>query len=140
MRSMNLLQLLGGVAIAGVVAAGSTAAFTAGAGLKVSAASQWLGGTATHTVNGADITTVAYHYTSGSTFDYVDLTFADANGSGKAVTATAAGGAYSGGAALACQAITAGGLSRCEVQANTTYVGAPSGTYTGLQTLTITVA
>jgi hypothetical protein len=138
MRSMNLLQLIGGVAAAGVVAAGTTA-FTGGAGLNVTAAAQYLGGTATHTVTGATIDTVTYHYTSGSTFDYVSLHFADANAAGKAITATATGGAYStGGLQLACE--VAATTSKCEVATSGTYVGTPAGTYAGLATLTITVA
>lgn len=140
MRGMNMLQMLGGVAAAGVVAAGTTA-FTGGAGLTVSAAAQYLGGTATHTVTGATIDTVTYNYTSGPAFDKVTLHFADTNAEGKAVTATAAGGSYTTGTQLACQAVgaTTARTSICNVQTSGTY-GTIAGTYSGLTTLTITVA
>ena len=140
MRSMSILQMAGGVAVAGVVAAGTTA-FT-GAGLTVSAAAGYVGGTATHTVNGATIDTVTYHYTTAPAFDYVTLHFANTNSATKAVTASASGGSYSGGTQLACQAVdaTVAQTSICEVQTSGTYSGTPSGTYSGLSSLSITVA
>ncbi|GIE33441.1 hypothetical protein Ait01nite_064860 [Actinoplanes italicus] len=50
----NMIQLLGGVAVAGVVAAGSTA-FTAGSGLTATPATAVVGGTASVAVSGANI-------------------------------------------------------------------------------------
>jgi hypothetical protein len=86
MRSM--LQLLGGVAVAGAVAAGATA-FTA-TGLTNSAGStQFVGGTISQTVTGTALSSIAYAYTdvTDTTVDYITLTFADANADTKAVTA-----------------------------------------------------
>jgi hypothetical protein len=110
-----MLQLLGGVAVAGAVAAGATA-FTA-TGLTNSAGStQFVGGTISQTVTGTALSSIAYAYTDATdttvdfitqtvtgtalssiayaytdatdtTVDYITLTFADANADTKAVTA-----------------------------------------------------
>ena len=63
MRSMSMLQLLGGVAAAGVVAAGTTA-FTAG-GVDATSLKMVAGGTTAITVEGANVT--AATFVNGST-------------------------------------------------------------------------
>jgi hypothetical protein len=62
-----MLQLLGGVAVAGVVAAGTTAMTGSGlvwAGSSGGVATQVVGGTLTQTVAGVTITDVAYGHTA----------------------------------------------------------------------------
>jgi hypothetical protein len=75
MRSM--LQLLGGVAVAGAVAAGTTA-FTA-TGLATNAgASGFVGGTISQTVTGATLSSITYHTdtTPGDSVDSITMVFA----------------------------------------------------------------
>jgi hypothetical protein len=97
MRSMSMLQLLGGVAVAGAVAAGSTA-FTA-AGLTSNAGStSFIGGQVTQTINGATLTSVAYHFTdapANTHLDSITLVMADANSDGKTVAVVPHGGTWS---------------------------------------------
>jgi len=60
MRSMSMLQLLGGVAVAGAVAAGATAVTGSGVVFGGTAtASKFVGGTLTQTVTGASVTAKA---------------------------------------------------------------------------------
>ncbi|HEY0534661.1 MAG TPA: hypothetical protein VGD29_24000 [Actinoplanes sp.] len=82
---MSMLQLLGGVAVAGVVAAGTTAMTGSGlvwAGSSGGVASQFVGGTLTQTVAGATITDVVYGYTnaSNSQTDSIAITVTGAAG------------------------------------------------------------
>jgi hypothetical protein len=100
----NLIQLAGGVAVAGVVAAGSTA-FTAGGGIAFDGTgtgqtTQFVGGTVTQTVSGATLDLVDYTWTDTTTktiLATVVLTFADAT-SGKTPTLATTGITASGGA------------------------------------------
>jgi hypothetical protein len=103
MRSMSLLQMAGGVAVAGVVAAGSTA--LTGTGLSTSgswASTQFVGGVVSQGITGATLDTVTYGFTDGTktTINSVAIAFATAadgvnvaiaftGGSGTAFTCTA---------------------------------------------------
>jgi hypothetical protein len=98
MRSMSMLQLLGGVAAAGVVAAGATA-FTA-SGVTVDAgvtnANKFLGGGVAVTATGTVVDGITYGYADGakSQLNTVTLHFADTNaGAGKVTLASAGAGA-----------------------------------------------
>jgi len=65
MRGMSLIQMAGGVAVAGVVAAGSTALTGTGlafGGSGTGTAAQFVGGAVTQTVTGATLTSIAYDY------------------------------------------------------------------------------
>lgn len=99
MRSMSMLQLLGGVAVAGVVAAGTTAltgsgvvwGTTPGTG---AGATQFVGGTLQQTVAGATIADVQYTVdTTGTQTSRVTITVNGADG--QFLTVTPAGGGYS---------------------------------------------
>ena len=84
MRSMSMLQLLGGVAVAGAVAAGTTA-FTAG-GIDASGVTMVAGGTDTITVEGATLD--AAEFITGSTagtYDHITGMTVDLSGTGGAV-------------------------------------------------------
>ncbi|MEU8664970.1 hypothetical protein [Actinoplanes philippinensis] len=59
----NLIQLAGGVAVAGAVAAGSTA-FTAGSGVAHALGTPVVGGSASVTVSGANIATLGFVHAS----------------------------------------------------------------------------
>lgn len=87
MRSMSMLQLVGGVAAAGVVAAGTTA-FTA-AGLT-STATPFLGGVVTQSINGGTVDGVTFGFSDGARtiVNQVALHFADTNTDGATVTVT----------------------------------------------------
>lgn len=80
----NIMQLVGGVAVAGAVAAGSTAftatGFTAGGGVP---ATLFVGGTISQTVQGATLSGVVYSYsnTTNTTINGATLTFAGTTGS-----------------------------------------------------------
>jgi hypothetical protein len=109
----NMVQLLGGVAVAGVVAAGSTA-FTADGGIAfdntgTGTAAQFVGGTVTQTVTGATLDLVDYTWAdpAKTVLTSVQLTFADAT-SGKTPTIATTGITSSGGAHVwTCTAIHA---------------------------------
>lgn len=84
MRSMSMLQLLGGVAVAGAVAAGTTA-FTAG-GIDVTGATAIAGGTDSITVDGAQLD--AATFTAGntpSTYDRITAMDVTLSGNGTSV-------------------------------------------------------
>jgi hypothetical protein len=65
MRSMSLLQLVGGVTAAGVVAAGATAMTGMGLTRSGTAADKWVGGTVVQAVTGTNISGVAYTALAG---------------------------------------------------------------------------
>jgi hypothetical protein len=94
MRSLSMLQLVGGVVAAGAVAAGATA-FTATTGVKWgvgagAGASQYVGGTLTQTVSGgASIDSVVYTGINSSANNVVNDRI-----TGIAITVTGANGAY----------------------------------------------
>jgi hypothetical protein len=153
MRSM--LQLLGGVAVAGVVAAGSTA--LTGMGMTSSQTTQAIGGTVTQTVTGADLTSIVYHSVgadvTGRTIDKMTITFTGAIGKGFALVTKNGVGAtdtgYSSGATIwSCdETLSAAGgptitgplvgnVVICEPVSG----GAVAGTYVGLYSVTVTVS
>lgn len=96
MRSMGLLQMASGVAVAGVVAAGATAVTGSGVvwgGANGGVATQFVGGTLTQTVAGATITNVVYTPSadpSGTQITSIAITVAGANT--KFLTVTPTGG------------------------------------------------
>ena len=85
----TLFQLLGGVAVAGAVAAGSTA-FTAGAGLSLTGTAVGpavLGGQATQKVEGADATDIRYTLgTDKSKIEKIEIDLVDNSSSPAALT------------------------------------------------------
>lgn len=129
MRGMSLLQMAGGVAVAGVVAAGSTA-FTA-AGLTktftgLNDRDGYIGGSVSHTVTGAVVTGMLFTQAATASpgenkVTAVALTFDTATPVGATVTLTqtggTVGGAATGGAATGfyCQVVQANHSSSCTV-------------------------
>ncbi|MEV0896363.1 hypothetical protein [Actinoplanes sp. NPDC049802] len=123
----NIVQLVGGVAVAGAVAAGATA-FTAGGGVALGGANgatttKFIGGAASQTVSGATVTDIAYTWVADGTNTKLSsllLTFADAT-AGKTPTVTLNGlVASSGGATFTCAAIHATAFtSNCTPSAGT---------------------
>jgi hypothetical protein len=145
----NMVQLLGGVAVAGAVAAGSTA-FTANSGLafagsSTGTATQFVGGQVTQTVTGATISTVAYAFADGAAKTQVNgvtITFSDSAANGKTVTLTPGGGAY-GDVAVAdqfyCPAVSGTSVT-CVTALSTDNTHAQANYYTRLGSLQILVA
>ena len=134
----NMLQLVGGIAVAGAVAAGSSA-FT-GAGLEYEAAdptNTFIGGTVHHTVSGATLTNIAFTANTNVSPTQVSafiLTLTGANGA--TVTATDAGATGVGGATKwSCTAVSAG-TSTCTASDNSNVA---AGYFTGVSDLTIKV-
>jgi hypothetical protein len=142
MRSMSLLQLVGGVAAAGVVAAGTTA-FTAG-GVTATATAIG-GGTAAITVEGAELTAASFtNGTTPGTYDRISgmslhlagtnsATLSDSSKVSIAITGTGEQGGATDGAWIDCGTGT-GGVWTC---ATTT----PANDYwTGITSVSIKVA
>jgi hypothetical protein len=108
MRSMSLLQLVGGVAVAGVVAAGTTALTGTGVswgGTGTGTSAQYVGGTLTQTVSGgASITAVNYTTSSsgvnvnGDQITGIAVSVTGANGAYLTVTPATGGAGLTGGA------------------------------------------
>ncbi|WP_221325541.1 hypothetical protein [Actinoplanes sp. L3-i22] len=135
-----MMQLLGGVAVAGIVAAGSSA-FT-GYGASTVATTPYLGGTFHQAVSGATLMTVALTTTadlSNSQVTEILLTFDSDTPTGKAVTLVSDGTLGGAGTptGIYCQATQANFTSNCKV--GTSYA-APTGYKTNIKDLTITVA
>ncbi|XVV11889.1 hypothetical protein ACQP2X_44910 [Actinoplanes sp. CA-131856] len=92
----NMLQIVGGVAAAGVIAAGATA--MTGGGLTrhaTDAADIWVGGKVTQSVTGAVVTDIDYTYTadvSKTQITAIDLDFTGATS--KTILVKPAGGAF----------------------------------------------
>jgi hypothetical protein len=95
----NLIQLAGGVAVAGVVAAGSTA-FT-GFGASTTATAPHLGGTITQAITGAQLTAMTVTNTTPGQVTGFVLTFADTPDN-KTVALTANGTAGTGTPVFTC--------------------------------------
>jgi hypothetical protein len=145
----NLIQLAGGVAVAGVVAAGSTA-FTAGAGLgltetSTATATRFIGGTVTQTVTGARVNGIAFAYANGPSntqITGVTITFNDASADGKTVVVTPGGGAY-GNSSVAdqfyCGAVASASVT-CITALTSDGTHAAASYYAGLTTLQIAVS
>lgn len=139
MRSM--LQLLGGVAVAGAVAAGTTA-FTAG-GVTNSVTALPGAGNASITVNGATLSTAVFDFdTSGAAnYDHItgihvtlagnSYTMSDANTKVSAAFTGTTSGATTSGTAFDCGAGTSG-VWNCDIP-STDY-------YTQVDTVVIKVA
>lgn len=109
MRSMSLLQMAGGVAVAGVVAAGTTAFTGSGIVPTTDKTKSFIGGTATQVVYGATIDKVDYTFTDGTktVLTGFDITFTDATVNTKSVTSTisVSGGSWAGGSTVTCNAV-----------------------------------
>ncbi|WP_127545859.1 hypothetical protein [Actinoplanes sp. OR16] len=136
-----MMQLLGGVAVAGVVAAGSTA-FTAG-GLTGPGTTTFVGGKITNTVTGATLSsikaTTANQTDAATRISAFELTFDSATPVGSVVTLTTDGAA--GGTTLPtgyyCQTVQVTTYkSLCTAGTN---LATPTGYYTAVGTLTIDV-
>ncbi|HEX5205988.1 MAG TPA: hypothetical protein VFW27_39180 [Actinoplanes sp.] len=100
---MSMLQLLGGVAAAGVVAAGTTALTGTGvsfAGTGTGTSAQYVGGQVTQTVSGgASITGINYTTnTAGDQVTQIQVVVANADGAYLTVTPSQSGGGLQGGA------------------------------------------
>jgi hypothetical protein len=91
MRSMSILQMAGGVVVAGVVAAGATAVTGAGVTLSGTATDQWVGGTATQTISGASVTGVAYTYVDAAKTQVSSIVINISGAPSKTVTITPSG-------------------------------------------------
>lgn len=139
----SALQLLGGVAVAGAVATGSTA-FTA-AGLSMTAPTdKFVGGTVTQTVSGTVLSDISYTFANPGVNTIVAsfvLTFADDNADGKTPTVALGGGSLVGSAtAFTCTAVpvtaNTAGTSTC------TAGGTPAATlgYSPLTSVAVTIA
>lgn len=111
MRGMNLLQMAGGVAVAGVVAAGATAYTGSGITPTTDTTKSFIGGTATQLVYGATIDNVAYTFTDGTktVLTGFTVTFTDGTVNGKTPTATISvtGGSWAGATTVSCGAVSA---------------------------------
>jgi hypothetical protein len=109
MRGMSMLQMAGGVAVAGVVAAGATAYTGSGIIPTVDKTKSFIGGTATQLVYGATIDHVAYTFTDGTktVLTGFDVTFTDATADTKSVTATitVTAGSWAGATTVSCNAV-----------------------------------
>ncbi|MEV6343398.1 hypothetical protein [Actinoplanes sp. NPDC051851] len=141
MRSM--LQLVGGVAVAGAVAAGSTA-FTASNGLTNGAGTtQFIGGTVSQTVTGASLSAVTYAFNDATKTQItgVTLTFTDSAANGKAVTLTPTGTGYGSASADQFYCPTVSGTSvTCITALTSDGTHAAASYYTGLTSMQIQVA
>lgn len=100
----SALQLLGGVAVAGIVATGGSALAVGGnaltgQGLTNSAgATQYVGGSATMTVNGVTLNSIAYAMDAGKNgIATITVNVTDANG--KTPTVSVSGGTWGAGSA-----------------------------------------
>jgi hypothetical protein len=160
MRSMSLLQMLGGVAVAGVVAAGATAVTGSGVvwgGGATGSDTQFVGGKVSQTVTGATISSVVYAFADdpGAKTETNLITITVANADGKSLTVSPSGGAgFTTADEWTCTGtlavhdatstydltvvIPAGGVVTCQPTLGAGH-GA-TGYWTGLTTLDLTVA
>ncbi|MBB2945420.1 hypothetical protein FB565_005153 [Actinoplanes lutulentus] len=133
-----MMQLVGGVAVAGAVAAGSTA-FT-GAGMSSGLTNAFIGGAVSKTVvSGADLTGVQGTVNNGTDqIAEVKLTFAtDTNIVGRTVTLTTNGSAGGGSpTGFYCQVVQSDYTALCK--AGTAYAN-PVGYYTTITSMTAAV-
>ena len=126
----NMMQLLGGVVVAGAVAAGATAFTGAGvtlSGLNGATASKFVGGQIGQTVTGAIVTDVVYSLdsTDKSKIMYVNATLttqagADLTSTEAGVTLTATGGSGDAAATVTC-ADQGSGVWKCADATPTKY-------------------
>jgi hypothetical protein len=146
MRSMSMLQLVGGVAVAGAVAAGTTALTGTGLATSGNAASpQFIGGTVSQAVSGATLTDIQYTFLDSPAKTQVStvvLTFA-AGANGKTVAVAPSGGAYSSsplGDEWYCPAVITALSATCSVADSTNTHATAGRYYTGLTSLAVTVS
>jgi hypothetical protein len=126
----NMIQLLGGVAVAGVVAAGSTAFTGAGASTALTGVNTpHLGGTITQTITGARLTGLTITNAVAGQITGFALTFADTP-DGKTVALTADGTAGAGSPTFTCTDVSSL-ASTCTISASYK---------TNISTLSITVS
>lgn len=133
----NTTKILGAVAVAGLVAA-TGSAFT-GTGLTNNAgASQFVGGTVSQSVTGASLAGVVYAFsdTTNTAVNKITLTFAD-GADGKAVSVAPSGGS---GGTFSCPVVTTGDTSICTFVEDPATTGTVEVGYTGLTSLSVTVA
>lgn len=146
MRGMSLLQMAGGVAMAGVVAAGTTA-FTGPAGFtnSVANAKTFVGGSGTHTVVGADLQSFSATVNTGVSPTRISafvVTFTADTPTGSTVTITPSGtpGGLTAGNATPdnfyCTTTNGSYQSTCTVGTSAADAG---GYFTGVGSLTIKV-
>jgi hypothetical protein len=139
----SALQLLGGVAAAGAVAAGATAFTASGVTTSSTAAlPQFIGGTVTQAVTGAELSNIAYAFSDATNtiISSVTLTFLSGSANGKAVTLTPVGGGITGTAATwTCAAGANTTLCTVKDSGPIPVTGAANG-WLGLTSLGITVA
>jgi len=145
MRSMSMLQLVGGVAAAGVVAAGTTA-FTAGSGITNTAATtRFIGGHTAVAVSGATLAGATFLVDSAGSHEDrvtgVNLTINDDSGNPIAANVTVT-------AAFTATGVTGGGTPTSTTPINCTYSGGVWGCvgvldtshyYTGVTNLAVVV-
>jgi hypothetical protein len=142
----NLIQLAGGVAVAGVVAAGSTAFTAAGLTSSVNTAGTtvFAGGSVTQNVVGGTLTnvTTASVNASGTQINQFTLQFDSATPAGRPVSMTTDGTATIHNAITPtgwfCQPVQADFSAICKSSA--TAYAAPGGYYVGITTMTVTVS
>jgi hypothetical protein len=139
MRTM--MQLVGGVAVAGAVAAGSTA-FTA-AGFTNNAGAQFVGGTVTQAVTGATLSTISYAFSNApanTRVTSVTLTFVE-NLTGRTVTLAETGGTHAVTSDMFhCPASTTTSVTCRTALAADSPAFTAAGYYQGLTSMDITVA
>ncbi|WP_143234391.1 hypothetical protein [Paractinoplanes atraurantiacus] len=153
-----MLQIVGGIAAAGVIAAGATALTGAGVTRTGGAADTWIGGKVTQTVTGAVVTDIDYTFIDNTGANQqlsgidIDLTGAES----KTVVIKPTGGSlqtavewYCTGADITSQtysnvtnAVTVvGGPANADINCITANVGhSAAGYYSGLSGLDITVS
>jgi hypothetical protein len=129
----NLIQLAGGVAVAGVVAAGSTA-FTGYGAYTSIATKPHLGGTITQAVTGAELTAMSFTQ-SGGAISAMVLTFADTADT-KTVSVTHNGTLSTSGLAFYCTNVTTL-QSTCTVGSD---ASTPTGSISKISSFSITVS
>ena len=143
----NIMQLVGGVVVAGAVAAGSTA-FT-GAGLSflgtgTGQSSIHVGGTIKQTVTGTQIDSVAYTNSTAGAFGGVTdivVTYNAAVPVGKTVTVTPSGGTNAGTADHWTCTLNGGRtVSTCALEDTGPAPVGVGGAYVGMTTLTVAVS
>jgi hypothetical protein len=147
----SALQLLGGVAVAGVVAAGSTA--MTGMGMTSSQSTQFIGGTVTQTITGANLTSIVYNPVgvTGTEVDKMTITLTGATGKAFTLVTTNGVGStdtgYQSATLWSCSdaALSAAKTATIAVLASNTVICEPStgsvaGTYIGLYSVSVTIA
>ncbi len=152
MRGMSMLQMVGGVAVAGIVAAGSTA--LTGSGLTLTpTANKFVGGYVEQNIVGATVDTIGYTYADNAKTEIDTITIGITGAAAKVFTMAATGSGLGGGATRwLCDdgtnhgdsTFTVSGLASPSTSA-TIVCSALDGTtnpgyYTGMTKLTITVA